>query len=655
MPTPLVALKVRVKKIFLPIALVALILTSYLTFFPRNTQATEIELLSSPWILTGNKGASEKYQTINPQVLKGKDRLRLTYNLHGECLIPGDASAIVFDQPAGVWHFATLAKYGRNCFDGVQTVEIPLSDFPGLNLSNSVALFHVRFWGAASFTIDLSSAVVSDSQTATTIPSATPSPVAGGNDSYTAEYWNTPGAGSSPSIPQRAPDLTRQDKDVDFIWDQGTPDPKIDTNHFIARWSKTQYFDAGTYHFASVSDDGIRVYVNNQLIINRWNDHPISIYAQDLTMPAGDYALRVEYYDNTGTAIAELQVSQIKAAPISTPTPTLVPTSTPSLLPTSVLQPTPTPTTATVSPSGTATWSIQSVSSMKETKDKICGQDSQNFINSWVDKAKELGANYVAVETPYDNPACGDALAYTQAWVNTIRSRGLKVWHRHMPLAFESIYNVPKATSSDKYLTMISNYIKNNPSLFADGDIFSPIPEPQNGGIDGVTGCANGVCQFSGPADFNSWLRNAIDSSNNAFSQIGLGGKIKIGYYGFDGFVAWGDNNPDWNGILEDSTVQKMGNITIDHYPELVGGDMTTDLQELEARYPNTPIIIGEWGSTGTTNLTQQVNKSMGAAAADPNVIGFNYWHMGMGGNEALINSDFTNREQFSTVQSYFK
>ncbi|HEX8923692.1 MAG TPA: hypothetical protein VF828_03085, partial [Patescibacteria group bacterium] len=295
----------------------------------------------------------------------------------------------------------------------------------------------------------------------------------------------------------------------------------------------------------------------------------------------------------------------------------------------------------------------QSVSSMKETKDKVCGQDDGTFINNWVAKAKELGANYVAVETPYDSPSCGDSLLYTKAWISAIRSAGLKVWHRHMFLGFEGIYNTTK--SKQDYLSKVAGYIKNNPDMFREGDIFTPQPEPQNGGINGLTGCDQNVCMFDSIAGFNQWLRDAMDTTNTAFDSIGLGGKIKVGYFGLDGFIVWGSNNPDWHGVLEDATVAKMGNLTIDHYPELINQTMQQGLNELTAKYPNTPIIIGEWGSAGTGDVELQVQSSMGAAAATKNVVGFNYWHLGMGGNEALINSDFTNRVQFKDVESFYK
>ncbi len=309
--------------------------------------------------------------------------------------------------------------------------------------------------------------------------------------------------------------------------------------------------------------------------------------------------------------------------------------------------------TQTIEKKTPAYWPIQSVSSMKETKDKICNQDTEEFITQWVDKAKKLGVTYISLETPYDNPQCGDALAYTKTWIRIIRSRGLSIWHRHMPVTFEGIYNSKKLDGVD-YLAQIKKYIIDNKEDFQQNDIFTPIPEPQNGGIAGITHCTHDVCQFADPAQFNRWLRSAMDVTENTFAEIGLKDQINIGFFGFDGFIAWGDNNPDWDGILEDETIERMGNITIDHYPEVVGSTMEEDLNELQALYPNVPIVIGEWGTIGEGNLKEQVKSAM-SAAKRPNVIGFNYWNLGIGNNESLINEDFSEREHFATVQSFFE
>lgn len=613
------------------IAIVLLFITFNSLFLTSTKAVGETELLQLPWKLSGNNGAAEKYQAIPANSLIGKDTIRLTYNLHGTCILGGDASAIIFDQNG--WRYISLSNYGKNCFDGNQTVDIPLSKFSGMDLTKPVGTFHSRFWLNNQFNIDIISAQVFSASTTmpNPSPSATPIPLPV-NNAYSGQYFSNRTLSGTPTF-------TRNDSEINFTWNHLGPVNNFPVDNFSVRWTKVVNLNAGTYRFTTTADDGVRVFVDGVKVIDGWKDQGATTYTKDVSLGTDNHNLVVEYYENGGGSVMRFSYNQISTA-TSTPAPSVIPT------------PTPIPTPVPTNNPGVGSWAIQSVSSMKESKDRICSPRDAAWIGRWVDKAKELGANYVAVETPYENPSCGNATAYTKVWVDIIRSRGLKVWHRHMPLAFEGIYSVNK-TKGD-YLNTISSYIRNNPGLFAEGDIFTPIPEPQNGGISGITHCAFGVCQFDNAPMFNKWLRDAIDTSESAFGTVGLGRKIKIGYYGFDGFVAWGANNPDWNGIIEDATIAKMGNLTIDHYPELIGTSMKTDLDELQAMYPNVPIIFGEWGSTGSTNLEQQVINSMGAAKR-PNIVGFNYWHMGMGGNEALINDDFTNRAQFDEVQSFFK
>lgn len=480
------------------------------------------EILPSPWHFEGNKIFSEQKQSIDPALLVDKTALSLVYNLHGLCLLQGPASSIYFADAGGNKYAVSLAKYGKNCYDGEQSVIIPLEQFIGPEKASNVTEFGASFWYPTTYMVDINKATVFSNVLGTT---------------------------------------TRRRRSTKSI----TPTPTT----------------------------------------------------------------------------ALIQPISITVTQSATPTPTILGALTAT--------PTPTPTTVATHP----TWSIQSVSSMKVSKDRVCDQPTLSYLQQWVDTAKNLGVNYIAVETPYDNPSCGNSVAYTKTWVDVIRSRGLKVWHRHMPLAFEGIYNVPKNNTTD-FLQQISDYIKAHSTFFQEGDIFTPIPEPQNGGIYGVTYCPYGICEFADAANFNLWLRNAMLTAELAFETVGLKDKIKIGYFGFDGFVTWGDNNPDWHGILEDATIAKMGNITIDHYPEAVGDTMQNDLNELQAKYPNTPVIIGEWGTITGGNIEQQVLDSMGAAVR-PNVVGFNYWHLGPGGNEALINDDFSHRAQFDEVQSFYK
>jgi len=124
-------------------------------------------LLTAPWVLhtAAGAGSSECYQTIAPDALAGRTTIRVTYDLHGLTALGQDASALIIDQgsndtcvnqPGCRWHYVSLSAYGRNGYDGTQSVSIPLVAFPGLDPSRPVnGVLHVRFWHQSSFTVEI--------------------------------------------------------------------------------------------------------------------------------------------------------------------------------------------------------------------------------------------------------------------------------------------------------------------------------------------------------------------------------------------------------------------------------------------------------------------------------------------------------------------
>jgi hypothetical protein len=569
----------------------------------KGVSAQELSLLLKPWRLSAANGAAEAYQAVEPAILTGKQALRLTYNTHGTCLLDGDASALIFDQNG--WKYVPLANYGKHCYQGVQTVVIPLIDFLDINSGERLDVnkpltgyFHVRFWDRNQFMVDIHEAVLLSEKSEAS------------SDLITGLAFDEPVAGTIY---------------VKFVADA----KETQSVRFLINNALKSVEQEAPYYLGGDVDG----------IARGW---------ETTTLPDGRHELIIEQRKKDGSKnmySRYFTVRNLGSDPLPTPTVTLLPQLTPTFIPT--------PTVSRIVPEAPTTdaWMIRSVDAMKDTKDAICNQRSDEWIGKWMDRAVEVGANYVAISTPYDNPACGDAQAYTKRWIAAIRAKGLKVWHRHMPLAFEGIYATPK--SRGNYLSLVAQYIERHADNYRDGDIFTPIPEPQNGGIAGITYCDQNVCQWDNKEAFNAWLRDGITISRNAFNSIGRT-KMKIGYYGFDGFVAWGANNPDWNGILEDATIEAMGNITIDHYPDLIGTDMASDIAELEARYPGVDIIIGEWGTVTGGDTVATVKRTM-EALSRPSVKGFNYWQFGPhGAGEQLINDDFSPRPHFETVKSFY-
>lgn len=181
--------------------------------------------------------------------------------------------------------------------------------------------------------------------TPTTGLSPTPTPTPSTFLDYKGEYWNTPNAGSAPAIPVTTPNLTRNDSVIDFDWRQGSPGTAINTDHFVTRWMKDQNFDAATYRFTALADDGVRVYVDNQLLIDKWIDQSATSYTVDKALSAGSHSVKVEYYENGYDAIVKFGFVKINSS-TPTPTPTPTPTQTPTPVPTLIPTTTPTPTSS---------------------------------------------------------------------------------------------------------------------------------------------------------------------------------------------------------------------------------------------------------------------------------------------------------------------
>lgn len=233
---------------------------------------------------------------------------------------------LVIDQ----WHDQGTASY---------TVTVPLTTG-----NHQIKLEYYQAFGGAvaklTWALSSSNGVVTPSVSPTTsptpsvTPTVTPSPTP--TAAFTGQYWNLPGTSSSPTIPNTPPDFTRQDSVIAFVWNgTASPDPSITHDHFAARWKGSFVFPAGTYQFTIKADDGVRFLVDGQTVTDQWHDEGMTVYTPSVTLSGGVHTIQMDYYQDTGGAVAELDMPQ-QAVPVS-PTPTLSPT--PSLSPT----PTPTP------------------------------------------------------------------------------------------------------------------------------------------------------------------------------------------------------------------------------------------------------------------------------------------------------------------------
>jgi beta-glucanase (GH16 family) len=110
--------------------------------------------------------------------------------------------------------------------------------------------------------------------------------------------------------------VTRVDASVNFNWGTGSPDPSVGVDTFSVRWSGsvTPLFSE-TYTFFVRTDDGARLWVNGQQLVNRWIDQGTTEVSGTIALVAGQsYAIKMEYYDNGGSAVAQLSWSSAHQA-----------------------------------------------------------------------------------------------------------------------------------------------------------------------------------------------------------------------------------------------------------------------------------------------------------------------------------------------------
>jgi GH43 family beta-xylosidase len=105
-------------------------------------------------------------------------------------------------------------------------------------------------------------------------------------------------AGSSVSV----------DPQIDFNWGGGAPAAGIDADNFRVAWAGYVRADfSELYTFQTLSDDGVRVWVGDELVIDHWTPHAAAMATGHKTLEAGKwYDLRVEYRDVVGDAEVEL-------------------------------------------------------------------------------------------------------------------------------------------------------------------------------------------------------------------------------------------------------------------------------------------------------------------------------------------------------------
>ena len=126
-------------------------------------------------------------------------------------------------------------------------------------------------------------------------PTPTPRPTPVVITEWQGEYYANPELKGTPA-------LVRDDRAVDFNWHDGAPAPGLPADDFSVRWTRTLHFDQGDYRFFARADDGVRVWLDDWLVIDLWRAGPVFGSNDFANVGEGSHTVRVEYYEHRGDA-----------------------------------------------------------------------------------------------------------------------------------------------------------------------------------------------------------------------------------------------------------------------------------------------------------------------------------------------------------------
>lgn len=110
---------------------------------------------------------------------------------------------------------------------------------------------------------------------------------------FKAEYFANQRLEGTPAIVQ-------MENSINHDWKDKAPMAGIPADHFSARWTSTyKPQKSGLLKLQLQGDDGYRLYVNNELLLDDWGDHSLTTKDALLRVEAGKkYVFKIEYYDN---------------------------------------------------------------------------------------------------------------------------------------------------------------------------------------------------------------------------------------------------------------------------------------------------------------------------------------------------------------------
>jgi subtilisin len=120
-------------------------------------------------------------------------------------------------------------------------------------------------------------------------------------EAWVGEYYNNRDLAGAPVVVRK-----EEGEFIDRYFNGAGPAPGIGAENYSVRWTRKLTLIGGNYRFSLTSDDGARLYIDNQLKIDAWVDQAPTTYNVNEELTSGNHDIRLEYYQHTGSAQARL-------------------------------------------------------------------------------------------------------------------------------------------------------------------------------------------------------------------------------------------------------------------------------------------------------------------------------------------------------------
>ncbi|MDZ4768160.1 MAG: SH3 domain-containing protein [Chloroflexota bacterium] len=123
---------------------------------------------------------------------------------------------------------------------------------------------------------------------------------------WTVSYYNNTDLSGSPVLSETLAG------GINFNFGITSPRPGIvSEDNFSARFTSVQLFNAGAYDFIVSSDDGVRVFIDGVIVLDRFVPRVLTTDRFQYTLTAGTHSLVVEYFEGIDQAAIQFQWFQI--------------------------------------------------------------------------------------------------------------------------------------------------------------------------------------------------------------------------------------------------------------------------------------------------------------------------------------------------------